>query len=280
MLRKRLLTAAWGIPLIIASVWCSSPEFGFPWFTVVIAIWGMLASIEFYRLAGVFKVTPLLFFGVLFTVLFIIHPHIDFGDIPAVPFLMTLLVLLSLALIVFLPKKEGLFSNWAWMIGGVLYVGWLLSLVVELRIEAGTASFAHAGRNLIFLALFATFGSDTAAYFIGRAFGKHKLAPHISPGKTWEGAVAGLFGAIIVSLLFTLDTPFELPLGYGEAIVLGLLISLFGQIGDLAESMLKRSAGAKDSGNLLPGHGGLLDRMDSVVFAGAIVYLYYLIIVV
>ncbi len=101
------------------------------------------------------------------------------------------------------------------------------------------------------------------------------MAPRISPGKTWEGAAGGLLGAVIISLLFTLPTPVQLPLGYGEAVLLGLLISVFGQAGDLAESLLKRNTGVKDSGGLLPGHGGLLDRLDSILFAGAVVYTFY-----
>lgn len=155
--------------------------------------------------------------------------------------------------------------------GGILYVGWLLGILVALRLEAG--------RDWLFLVLFTTFGSDTAAYFIGRAIGKHKLAPKISPGKTWEGAIAGVIGAVIISLLFTLPTPLQLPLEYWQAILLGVLISVFGQIGDLAESALKRYSGVKESGGLMPGHGGLLDRMDSVVLAGVVVYLYYIIAV-
>jgi phosphatidate cytidylyltransferase len=164
--------------------------------------------------------------------------------------------------------------------GGILYTGWLLGLFVALRLEPGTPSFPHAGRDFVYLALFATFASDSAAYFIGRAIGRHKLAPGISPGKTWEGGVAGVCGAVIISLLFTLATPLQLPLSYGQAIILGVLISVFGQIGDLAESLLKRNTGVKDSGNLMPGHGGLLDRMDSIVFAGVVVYLYYIFVVV
>ncbi len=160
------------------------------------------------------------------------------------------------------------------MMGGILYIGWLLGLLVTLRLDPGMAFFPNNGRNLVFLAVFTTFGSDTAAYFIGRAFGRHKLAPKISPGKTWEGAIAGLFVAVIISLIFYLDTPLQLPLDFIQLIILGLLISVFGQLGDLAESLLKRSTGVKDSGKLMPGHGGLLDRMDSVVFAGAVVYLY------
>jgi phosphatidate cytidylyltransferase len=102
--------------------------------------------------------------------------------------------------------------------------------------------------------------------------GRHKLAPGISPGKTWEGAIAGVFGAIISSLL--LVTLLSLPLSYGQAILLGLLVSIFGQLGDLTESLFKRNMGVKDSGRLIPGHGGVLDRMDSVVFAGIVVYYY------
>jgi phosphatidate cytidylyltransferase len=178
---------------------------------------------------------------------------------------------LSLIMLVFLKKKDGIFSSWAWMMGGILYAGWLLSYLAALRIEAG--------RVWLLLALLATFGSDTAAYFTGKAIGKHKLAPAISPGKTREGAIGGLLGAVIVSLLFTLNTPVQLPISYWQAIILGLAISIFGQIGDLVESLLKRNCEVKDSGKWMPGHGGLLDRMDSVVFAGVAVYLYYIYVI-
>jgi phosphatidate cytidylyltransferase len=183
-------------------------------------------------------------------------------------------------MLVFIPKKERLFTSWAWMVGGALYIGWLLSFLVSLRIEPGTIAFPEAGRNFVFLALLATFGSDTLAYFTGKALGRHKMAPQISPGKTWEGAIAGVVGGIIVGLLFTLETPLQLPLNWWQAVILGLLISVFGQLGDLAESLLKRSFGVKDSGSLMPGHGGILDRIDSVLFAGVVVYLYYVFIVV
>ncbi|MFC2041780.1 phosphatidate cytidylyltransferase, partial [Chloroflexota bacterium] len=93
-------------------------------------------------------------------------------------------------------------------------------------------------------------------------------------GKTWEGTVGGVVAAIIVSLLFTLPTPFLLTLSWQQAVLLGLLASIFGQLGDLVESLLKRSMGVKDSSKLVPGHGGFLDRMDSVVFAGIVVYYY------
>jgi phosphatidate cytidylyltransferase len=274
MLRKRVITALWGIPLLIVAIWFDEP---LPWFTLLAVVWGLLAAIEFYRMVGVSRVLPLTCFGLIWTLLFIIHSHFDYEHL--VPLLLTSAVALSLILLVFLPNKEGVFVNWAWTIAGILYVGWLLSYLVALRLEAG--------RDWLYLALFATFGSDTAAYFIGRAIGRHKLAPNISPGKTWEGAVAGLFGAVIISLLFTLPKLFIWtnpvyikPLHCLEAVLLGLLISVFGQLGDLVESLLKRNSGVKDSGSLMPGHGGLLDRMDSVVFAGVVVYLYYIFVVV
>lgn len=269
MLKKRIVTALWGIPLLVVAVWFA----GTIGFTVVAAVWGVLAAYEYYRLVGVSRVVPLTLFGLVWTVLFILHPQLS-SDV-TVPLLLTSSTILSLIIAVLLSRREDILGKWAWMIGGIFYVGWLLSYLVTLRLETGTEAFPEIGRNLIFLALFATFGSDTMAYFIGKAIGRHKLAPRISPGKTWEGAIAGVVGAVIVSLLFTLSTPLELPLNYGHAILLGVLISIFGQIGDLVESLLKRSFGAKESGNLMPGHGGLLDRMDSIVFAGVVVYLYY-----
>jgi phosphatidate cytidylyltransferase len=274
MLKKRVLTALCGIPLLVIAVWFDIP---ISWFTVLAAILGVLAALEFYRITGVSKTVPLACFGMVWTLLFIVRPC--FPEEMELHLLMVSAVALSLIMLVFLPKKEGLFSSWAGMLGGMLYIGWMLSYLVALRLEPGTAAFPQAGRDFVFLALFATFGSDTAAYFIGRAFGRHKLAPQISPGKTWEGAIAGVFGGVIISLLFTLETPLQLPLSYGQAILLGALVSVFGQLGDLVESLLKRNCKVKDSGSLMPGHGGILDRIDSVLFAGVIVYLYYIYVV-
>ena len=272
MLKRRVITALWGIPLLIAAVWFDQP---LPWFTVLVAIWGLLAAFEFYKMVAGTKVPPLTYFGLIWTLLFIlsrdsellsiIEPHFNLTLLT--PLLLTSAVVLSLIWLLVRPQKEGAFVGWVWTLAGILYLGWLLSHFVALR-------GLDDGRNWVFLALFATFASDTAAYFVGRALGRHHLAPAISPGKTWEGTIAGVFGAIIVSLLFTLPSCFNLPLGYGQAILLGFLISLFGQIGDLTESLFKRNIGVKDSGSLLPGHGGFLDRIDSVVFAGVVVYYY------
>ena len=263
MLKKRVITALWGTPLLIVAIWFDKP---LPWFTVLVAVCGLLAALEFYRMVAVAKVPSLTYFGLIWTLLFILSPHFDYDFL--IPLLLTSTIVLSMLLLVLHPHKEGTFAGWAWTIAGTLYVGWLLSYLVALRLDAG--------RDWVFLALFTTFGSDSAAFFVGRALGSHRLAPRISPSKTWEGAIGGVFGAIIVSL--GMVTLLGLPLSYGQAILLGLLVSIFGQLGDLAESLLKRNMGVKESGKLVPGHGGALDRMDSVVLAGIVVYYFFVII--
>ncbi len=272
MLKKRVITALWGIPLLGAAVWFDQP---LPWFTVLVAIWGLLAALEFYRLVAASKVPPLTYFGLIWTLLFILsrnsdllfilEPHFDLSLLT--PLLLTSAVLLPLIWFLLRAQKEKAFTGWAWTIAGILYVGWLLSYLVALR-------GLDDGRNWIFFAFLVTFASDTTAFFTGRALGRHHLAPQVSPSKTWEGAVGGILGATIVSLFFILPTPLNLHLSWGQAMLLGLLVSILGQLGDLVESLFKRNMGVKDSGRLIPGHGGFLDRMDSVVFAGIVVYYY------
>lgn len=145
----------------------------------------------------------------------------------------------------------------------LLYVPLLASVWPQIKL--------HFGPGWLFVALAIAFMSDTGAYAFGRMWGKHKLYPAVSPGKTWEGALGGLVGANLATIGW--GSLFLLPeLSIGKAVVLGVLGSLAGQIGDLFESMLKRGYGVKDSGNLLPGHGGMLDRVDALLFVAPVVY--------
>ena len=280
MLKKRVITALVGIPLLIAAVWFDEP---LPWFTILVAIWGLLAAFEFYRLVAASKIPPLTYFGLVWTLLFILsrnsellsilEPHFAINQ--SAPLLLTSAILLSLIWLLLPIQKEKTFTGWAWTIAGMLYVGWLLSYLVALRgMDDAQTVLLDEGRNWVFFALFTTFVSDTVAFFTGRALGRHYLAPQISPNKTWEGTFGGIIGAIIISLFFTLPTPLNLQLSWGHAVLLGLLVSIFGQLGDLVESLFKRNMGVKESGRLIPGHGGFLDRMDSIVFAGIVVYYY------
>ncbi len=264
MLKKRVITGLSGLSLLVVAVWVEQP---LPWFTIFVAVWGLVAVFEFYRLVKASKVSPLSYFGLVWSLLFIISPHLEYDFLG--PLLLTSTIMVPLIWVMLRGRQEQAMAAWVWTIAGILYVGWLLSYMVTLR-------GLDDGRNWVFLALFITFASDTAALFTGTALGRHKLAPQISPGKTWEGAIGGVVGAVLTSLFFTLETDFVLPINWGQAAVLGLLVSVFGQFGDLAESLFKRNMGVKDSGRLLPGHGGFLDRIDSVVFAGVVVYYFAL----
>ena len=256
MLRYRILTAVIGLPLLIAIIW-----FGEPWFTLLIAAMAGLGSWEFYRMAGQSKLQPITYLGMVWVLLIILSPHCPYAA--TTPFLITSAIVISLIWLLFRSPRDNAFTNWAWTIAGILYIGWMLSYWVELR-------SLEAGKELVFWAMFTTFASDTSAFFIGRRWGKHALAPSISPGKTWEGAIGGLLASIIASLI--LRAIFPLPFSYWQIALLGCVISLFAQLGDLVESLLKRNTGVKDAGKLIPGHGGILDRIDSLIFTGVIVY--------
>ncbi len=150
---------------------------------------------------------------------------------------------------------------------GVLYVGFMLSHLLLLR-GMGEGTGWDLGLKWVSLAFFCTWAADTFAYFVGVAIGKRKLAPKISPGKSIEGVVGGVLGAVITGLLWG---PVAGISGWHGALI-GFVISVVSVLGDLAESALKRYAGVKDSGNLLPGHGGVLDRFDSSLFVLPLVY--------
>jgi phosphatidate cytidylyltransferase len=256
MLRHRILTAVVGLPLLIAIIW-----FGEPWFTILIAAMSALASWEFYRMAGGLRVQPLTYFGIAWVLLLIVSPHCPYP--PTLPFLITSAIVVSLIWLLFRHHREQAFANWAWTMAGILYIGWMLSYWVQLRSLDG-------GRELVLLAMFTTFASDTSAFFIGRTWGKHALAPAISSGKTWEGAIGGLLASIVAS--FVISAILTLPFSYWQIALVGFIISIFAQLGDLVESLLKRNTGVKDAGKLIPGHGGILDRLDSLIFTGVIVY--------
>ncbi len=163
----------------------------------------------------------------------------------------------------------------AWL--GIAYVGIGFSHLVLLRFFSAALNIEIAGFQLscgavsLLCAFLGIWASDTMAFFVGRQIGRHKLSPAISPGKTWEGFGGGAISCIL--LLSYLGTLW-LGLSNSQAVILGLLVALTAPLGDLVESVVKRFAGVKDSGALFPGHGGILDRFDSVLFAVPVVYYY------
>jgi CDP-diglyceride synthetase len=177
------------------------------------------------------------------------------------------LVLLPLVFVTLAGDPTTGLQRWLYTVGGVLYVGLLGSHLVLLR-------EVPDGRDWVLLVLLTTFATDTSSYFVGRALGHRPLASRISPGKTIEGAVGGLLFGLAAALLLN----YFLGLRLETALILpvALLLPLAAELGDLAESLLKRGMQIKDASPLIPGHGGLMDRLDSVLFTGVVLYYYLL----
>lgn len=263
MLKTRLISGFVLGAAVLLAVWFDQP---LPWLTIGAVIWGLLALREFNQVVTQVKAAPFGVIGSVAVALFIISPHFE----NSLPTLLTGFVALSLLYLLKPGDRSQAFIRWAWTVAGVIYVGWLLSFLVALRGLDG-------GRDWVVFALGITIASDSFAYFIGRSWGRHKLAPTISPAKSWEGAVAGVVAAVVVAVI--LKAVFDLPSSYIALGLLGMFASVVGQAGDLVESLFKRNMAVKDSSHAIPGHGGLLDRMDSVVFGVIAVYYFVLVFV-
>jgi phosphatidate cytidylyltransferase len=263
MLKQRVITATIALLILIPLVWI-----GNPWFSFFIAAAALLGTFEFYRLVtNCGQGQPLIYLGVPWALALALSPY--YQETKILPLVITLPIVISLIWLLCRSSRERAFHDWAWTMAAVFYVGWMLSYWVNLESLVD-------GRAWVYLALFSTFANDTGAFFIGRAWGKHRLASAISPGKTWEGALGGLLSAIVaIIIVFAILNLFSpLSFKYWQLILLGLLVSIFAQLGDLVESLFKRNMGVKESGKLLPGHGGVLDRLDSLIFVGPVVYYY------
>lgn len=268
----RVAVAAVGIPIAVAVVYA-----GGWWLGALVAALAALAAHEVYRMAERKPVRPLRVLGAATAALVVLlaaaRPELGLGN-PALGWLATVLLLASAAGAIWLRGVEGepLLAV-AVTVFGALYPGLLLAHAVFLRHLPGIVDPWH-GTALLFVPVLLTWASDTCAYFVGRALGRRKLIPRVSPGKTVEGALGAVAGTVLVATAYAqLLSRFPgYRVGLAEAVVLGLLISVAAQVGDLAESLWKRDAGVKDSGTLLPGHGGALDRFDSLFFTLPLAY--------
>ena len=259
----RILTALVGIPLLMGAIWLGSP-----WLTVLVAAAALLGLREFYGIAPSTRFPIFSALGALWTVLFIVSGQFTdewFDYAPHV--LLGAGVVAFIPLLIFKHNDEGAFTIWAYAVGGPVYVGFLLAHAVMLRDLNGGAD---SSRDWLIFALLVIFATDTGAFVTGRAIGRHLMAPSISPGKTWEGAIGGFTWAVGIALALVVLLQLSVPIWQGALV--GVAIGIFAQLGDLVESLLKRAKGVKDAGSLLPGHGGILDRLDSIVFTIPIVY--------
>lgn len=269
MLLPRILTAIVGGVFFLAAIYFGS----LPFFFIVLGI-VLLASREFYYLAEETGYPCYSGIGVLASACLVISVYLNgvgFGSLTDNQATSALLALV-LILIVFRSLMKGpsdtSLSEWGTTLLGLFYVAWSLSHLLLIR------DLRPSGREITFLLVAIIWAADIAAYFVGVRWGRHKIAESISPKKSWEGTIAGLVTAVIVGALFQMSV-LRQQLKLGEAMGLALLVGILAFASDLGESVLKRGAGVKDSSQLLPGHGGVLDRFDSFLLTAPFYYYYW-----
>lgn len=268
MLGKRALVAAVLLPMGLAAIWAGG------WYlTALVAIFMGLAAWEYvslFRLGGLHPARLLVVGG---TLLLVLGRMINGFD--SAPWIITLLILLGMTyhLVSYERGRDQAGTDFSVSIAGILYIGWLGAYFISLR-------GLPEGMWWVLVVLAGVMFADSGAYFIGKGFGQHLLSPRLSPKKTWEG----YFGGIIVGLILTTLLAYLIRLSVGtdssitplRGALVGLVMGVVPTLGDLGESLIKRQMGVKDSGSILPGHGGAFDRIDSWLWAVAIGY--YLVI--
>jgi len=224
---------------------------------LVAAVFSVLGLLEFNRMALLGECQAEQYLSAIAGGLLIVPIYLQRFDL-LVMFLILNFLLLALLYLFRLGPLDQLIFRLGWQLLGLFYLPLLLGHLVLLR-------QLPEGRGWVFMVLFAVMACDSLAYFVGVKFGRHKLYPQVSPKKSIEGSLGGLFGSCLgVWLAGALFLP---RYGIGQIIFIGLLLGVVGQVGDLFESLLKRACGVKDSGGTFPGHGGVLDRLDSLLFA-------------
>lgn len=261
----RTITALAGIPVLVAAAWWGAP--GLTILVLVIALQGLR---EFYRLLppGIGPLPVALGSAWAISLVLGAQAGSDLGS-----FLIISSIILASGAFVGLLWIAAYYTGdrpiiaALYLCGGPIFAGFFLAHSLALR-EIGATG--DVGRDWLLLTLFTVFATDTGAFLVGTSIGKHPMAPSISPSKTWEGTVGGL--ALAMAAVVVLGLLFDVAPPLWQQIVIGATVGVAAQLGDLFESKLKRLSNAKDAGNIIPGHGGVLDRLDSVVVAIPVVY--------
>jgi phosphatidate cytidylyltransferase len=268
----RFVSGLIGIPLMVILVFTGG---GFP-FVLGIGAISIIGLIEFYNGVRKTGADPQSWVGIASVFLFLLAARSEFSQAGfSLPGVLTIFVIATIIVELIRPKRSPI-RNLGSTFLGVIYVGWLFSFLIAINsIKHGPGIsilrwHVALGGWLVLYVSFVVWASDTSAYLIGRKWGKHKLAPMLSPGKSWEGFFAGITGSVIMSVLMSRP----LDISVSNAVALGVGIGIAGVVGDLAESAMKRDLGLKDFGAILPGHGGVLDRFDGLLFAAPLFYYY------
>lgn len=257
-MKQRILTAI--VALIVFVPFVLYGNLPFVLFTYVLATIGLIELLDMYKVEK-YSLPSIL--AILFLWLILLpYEEITISTFSFSKIEVIILFVMLLLSYTVLAKNKFTFDNAAFILMGTIYVGFGFYFLTVARM---------AGLNYVLFVLFIIWATDTGAYFSGRFFGKKKLWPDISPNKTIEGAIGGIFIACVVGVIFQMIHPFEHSMF--AILMIAILISIIGQIGDLVASAYKRHYQVKDSGKLLPGHGGILDRMDSLIFVLPFLYL-------
>ncbi len=261
---SRLVVSLIGIPGLVATI-----IWGYPLTTALVAIVSIWSLIEYHHMIRTITKQTYLYLTFIWTTIFVFNGQFanEIGNHSIHIIVIGILFVLTLTVIKQFKNRTAILKNWILTCIGPIYIGFLLSHALLLReIEHSN----YSGADWLLYVLLLTFAVDTSAYFVGTSIGKYKFAKTISPNKTWEGVVAGIAAAMIASLL--LSTLFDLPISPIEQIILGLVLGATAVLGDLTESIIKRGTKTNDSGTLLPGHGGMLDRIDSLLLTIPVTY--------
>jgi phosphatidate cytidylyltransferase len=271
-LERRVGTAlVYGV-IVLSAIFAPPPTF--------VALVAILAALGYLELRTLFKYRPYQpwLIGVVFTVLFVIaHMAQSVWTEGLLPMTIALCAAFGVvAILVFVAegarhRPSPAVAGGVFTLGGALYLGLLFGYLVDLWMANGAATKGYLGAFPVWLALafVSTWAADITAYFVGSSIGRRRIAPQISPKKTWEGTLAGFAAAAVVALLIATSAGIRT----GPTLLVAALIGPVGFASDLFESAIKRAAGAKDSGTMLPGHGGVLDRIDSLIFVAPLVAL-------
>lgn len=247
-------------------------------FILGVGLISIIGLYEFYRGVRKTGANPQEWMGLASAFLFLFSARHQFQEERfSLPGVLTFFVIATL-IIELLRKDRAPLKNLGSTFLGAVYVGWLFSYLVAINgiqktidVHLGMIPLPNrVGAWMVLFVCFTTWAADTGAFLIGRKWGKHKLSPALSPGKSWEGFAGGLASAILMSLLMG----WAVTMPWIHTVILGIGIGIAGLVGDLAESAIKRDIGIKDFGSIMPGHGGILDRFDSLLFTAPLFYYY------
>lgn len=257
----RILVSVLSIPLILLASY-----YGGFFFLIFVSVIGAVAFYEFSGMVQHKNAYTGTLIGVFSVLAFIADAYFNFFDFKTVA---TSIIVILFFYELFRNKESAIFNIGSTLIG-IFYIGLFASTIIEIR-EYFKYDYENGG-YLIISILAAIWICDSAAFFVGKSIGKHKMFPRVSPKKSWEGAIAGFVFSILamITAKYLVLSFFSLF----DAVIIGTCVGVLGQIGDLIESLLKRDAGVKDSSNIIPGHGGVFDRFDSLLYTAPVVYLY------